>query len=509
MNLKLKKTLLLTLAAALLAGVSRVQRSLNRDREQLGLTRIQPLENAPPVLAFTTVALGGFRGLISNALWIRASDLQDEDKFFEMAQLADWITKLEPHFVQVWLVQAWNMAYNISVKFKDFPDRWRWVSRGIELLRDEGLHYNPNETLIYRELGWFFQHKLGQNLDDANIYYKQQWANEMAKVFDKKKPNLEELIHPQTEDQKQRRQLLIEKYKMDPEFMKTVDERYGPLEWRLPEAHAIYWAAEGLKRAQENPDKIPKKDDLITLRRVIYQSMQLSFQRGKLVTNPFVHAFEFGPNLEIIPKVSAAYEQAAEEDTENHDHILRAHRNFLRDAIYFLYAHNRVADAAYWFKYIAQHYPDKTMIDGKTNSFPRNVTLDEYAVGRIQEDVNETPKDRVQAIIEGMLVNSYRSLTLEEDERAAGYKLLARQVWNAYMSKIPKERTEAIGLPPLADIDREMLRRLLDPESGVPLEERAVLRTKLGLPAEAPVLPEAPGPPTATNAPPQKISASK
>ena len=77
------------------------------------------------------------------------------------------------------------------------------------------------------------------------------------------------------------------------------------------------------------------------------------------------------------------------------------------------------------------------------------------------------------------------------------------------MSKIPKERTEAIGLPPLADIDREMLRRLLDPESGVPLEERAVLRTKLGLPAEAPVLPEAPGPPTATNAPPQKISASK
>jgi len=144
MNPRLKKSCLLLLAVLLLFGVSRVQRSLNRDRELLGLTRIQPLENAPPVLAFTTVALGGFRGLISNALWIRASDLQDDDKFFEMAQLADWITKLEPHFVQVWLVQAWNMAYNISVKFKDFPDRWRWVSRGLELLRDEGLKYNPD-----------------------------------------------------------------------------------------------------------------------------------------------------------------------------------------------------------------------------------------------------------------------------------------------------------------------------------------------------------------------------
>ena len=123
MNARLKKFLLLGLAAVLFVGVSQIQKALNRDRKELGLTRVEPLDNAPPVLAFTTVALGGFRGLIANALWIRASDLQDEDKFFEMAQLADWITKLEPHYVQVWLVQGWNMAYNISVKFKDFHDR--------------------------------------------------------------------------------------------------------------------------------------------------------------------------------------------------------------------------------------------------------------------------------------------------------------------------------------------------------------------------------------------------
>jgi len=503
MNLRLKKALLLLLAALLLVSVSEVQRSLNRDRDKLGLTRVQPLENAPPVLAFTTVALGGFRGLISNALWIRASDLQDEDKFFEMAQLADWITKLEPHFVQVWLVQAWNMAYNISVKFKDYSDRWRWVSRGIELLRDEGLRYNPNETLIYRELAWFFQHKMGQNLDDASMLYKQQWANEMAKVFGKKKPDLEELIHPQTEDQKERARLLREKYKMDPEFMKEVDQRHGPLEWRLPESHAIYWAAMGLKIAQQNPERLPKKDDLITLRRVIYQSMQMSFQRGKLVTNPFEKAFEFGPNLEIIPKVSAAYEQAAEEDIENHDHILRAHRNFLRDAIYFLYSHNRVADAAYWFKYIGQKYPDKTMLDNKPESLPRNVTLDEYAVARIQEDVNETPRDRVKAILEGLLFNSYRSMTLDEDERAAGFQLLARQVWNAYMTKIPKERKEPIGLPPLLEIDQEVRKRLLDPETGVSPEERAVLRTKLRLP------PEKATTVASTNALPERVLSTK
>jgi hypothetical protein len=104
MNRRLKKVLLLALSAALLVGTSRMQSELNRDRASLGLTHLnQPLENAPPGLAFTTVALGGFRGLISNWLWMRASQMQEDDKYFEMVQLSDWITKMEPHFEQVWV----------------------------------------------------------------------------------------------------------------------------------------------------------------------------------------------------------------------------------------------------------------------------------------------------------------------------------------------------------------------------------------------------------------------
>ncbi len=499
MTPKLKKALLVLLAAVLLAGSGQVQRSLNHDRDVLGLTRVQPLENAPPVLAFTTVALGGFRGLISNILWIRASELQDEDKYFEMAQLADWITKLEPHYVQVWLVQAWNMAYNISVKFNDFSDRWRWVQRGIELLRDQGLHYNPNETLIYRELAWFFQHKMGQNLDDAHLYYKQSWLKEMGTVFDKKVPNLDELIHPQTPDQEKRARLLREKYGMDPAIMKDVGERYGPLEWRLPEAHAIYWAAVGLERAKANPSKV-KPEDLINLRRVIYQSMQMSFQRGRLVSNPIAKGFEFGPNLDIIPKVNRAYLDAADEDLPNREYILRAHRNFLRDAVYFLYAHSRTADAAHWFKEIGTRYPNKIIIDGETNSFPRNVTLDRYAVARVQEDVGEGKShDRVKAAVEGLLVNYYTTMAIGDDEHAAGYMLLAKRVMENYEEET-KMRPDPLRMASLEDTDKEIRGRLLDPTEGVPFEMRNAIRYKLGLD------PEAPQPAPDTNAPPQKLS---
>ena len=79
MNRHFKKVVLLLLAAGFIFGASRLQQSLNRDRDTLGLTRAAVLQNAPPALAFTTVALGGFRGLISNFLWMRANDLQQDD----------------------------------------------------------------------------------------------------------------------------------------------------------------------------------------------------------------------------------------------------------------------------------------------------------------------------------------------------------------------------------------------------------------------------------------------
>src|SRR6186713_3119538 len=110
MNRRLNKIISLVITLVLLVGATVMQRALNRDREALGLTRVTPLENAPPVLAFTTVALGGFRGLIANALWIRATELQEDGKYFEMVQLADWISKLQPTLSQVWVHLAWNMS---------------------------------------------------------------------------------------------------------------------------------------------------------------------------------------------------------------------------------------------------------------------------------------------------------------------------------------------------------------------------------------------------------------
>jgi hypothetical protein len=217
------------------------------------------------------------------------------------------------------------------------------------------------------------------------------------------------------------------------------------------------------------------------------------------VANPFIKAFEFGPNLDIIPKVSAAYEQAAKDDEKNRDHIEKAHKNFLKDAVYFLYVDNRIPDAAHWYQFLGTKFPNATLLDYQTNSFARNLTLDQYAVDRVQEDVSETmSRDRVKAIIEGLLGNALTSLAIGDDNRAAGYKLLAEKVRDTYASKT-QARGEALAISPLDDIQREVLNRMLDPEHGVLSEMRAVLRTKLNLGPE-------PAPSTVdTNSVPERV----
>jgi len=464
---RLYKPALVLLAAALLASSFFSERKLNQLRGSLGFTRVTPLENAPPMLVMTTVVLGGFRGLIANALWVRAMELQDEDKYFEMVQLADWITKLQPHMVTVWVVQAWNMSYNISIKFSDPPDRWAWVNRGISLLRDEALKYNPHEVLLYRELAWQFQHKMGMNLDDAHMYFKNVWASEMQEVLGSGRPNFDELINPKTDEAKARVKVLREKYKMDPVKMKEVDDRYGPLEWRFPETHAIYWAQLGRDMA-----KTPQ--DLITLRRVIFQSMQLAFQRGTLIQNPD-KSYRIGPNLDIIPKANASYEEMMAEDPEMRDNISRAHKNFLLNSVYSLYVHNRLREANQWLDVVKKKYP---------KDYNPNLSLDEFALSQVAEDLGDTNMDKTTADIMGFLEQAYQNLALGEDDQYTSLIRLARNMWTRYTSKIrggPSDKR--VSLAPLEDMSKEVLDRMLDPEKGLRPQLAAQLRTKLNLPA--------------------------
>ena len=486
-RMRLYKPALLMLAAVLFCAVAQMQTRRNADRKELGLTRMDPLENAPPVLAFTTVALGGFRGLIANALWIRLNDLQLEDKYFEMVQLADWITKLQPHMAAVWQFQAWNMAYNISVKFKDYEDRWRWVKRGIELLRDNGLRYNPDKTPMYRDLSWIFQHKIGAYLDDAHMLYKLRLAQEMQEVLGGR-PDFKQLLNPTTPEWKERVRKLREVYKMDPKIVQQVDEEYGPFDWRLPDAHAVYWAEVG--RIHGRPEEQE------TLRRSVYQSLQAMGIRGgaldKSLTNITAQNFILWPNLDQIPTISGVYLKMLEEEKKHpiglQENIETAHKNFLRQAVYLLYEDGREKEAQHWFDYMKANYPNALIPAEK------NMSMEDYAVSQIATDIHETDMNKIEASILGMLDHGYVFLIRDNNEQAANYMNMAKKIWTYYALKTNGAAQERVGLKPMAQLKQFALKKLLDPQTGLPPQAAAILRTKLGLPPPE-ATPPAPVPP--------------
>lgn len=490
----------LLVGIVLLLGLSSfMQGRLNVARDQLGLTRVAPLQNAPPMLAFTTVALGGFRGLIANMLWLRVNDLQEEDKYFEMVQLADWITKLQPHFVTVWVHLAWNMSYNISIKFTDPRDRWMWVRRGIELIRDEGLKYNPNEPILYRELAWHFQHKMGADLDDAHHYYKAVWVHDMDRVFGRGRPNFERLIHPQTPEEQGAADLLRDKFKMNPQWMKETDERYGPLEWHLPESHAIYWAYVALNKTEQ---RRLKKEDLITCRRVIFQSLQLAFRRGRLVyPNKNSDSFTYAPKVDIVDQANKAYLEMMDQEPVMRDNIANGHKNFIRWAVYYLYVYGQIDQAKKWFGYLREKYPA---------AIPPDQDLESYALMRAQETVGETSHDDAKAVIVGFVREAYWSLALGEEEKAVNYLRFAQVFRSRFQEAVGPKSVERVGLPELNEIKKAVQDEMLDPQNGLEPTLAAQLRTALNLPApsaqtNAPAVTAPPpggSPAPATNAPP-------
>jgi len=136
------------------------------------------------------------------------------------------------------------------------------------------------------------------------------------------------------------------------------------------------------------------------------------------------------------------------------------------------------------------------VIENDPNSRPSQVTLHEFVMATMKIDVAETDQKKIQSVIEGLVTRAFENMAfLDEDDQAAGLRMLARQVRVTYMSKIA-ERQKAIGVPTLDDTEKEIRKRLLDPEQGMPFEARAILRTKLGLPLESPPVP------STTNAPP-------
>ncbi len=431
------------LLAAVMAfwGAGRSHDELRRLRGAYRIDLGEPLENVPPLVAFSTVALGGFSGIIANYLWYRSARMQREGRFFEVAQLADWITKLEPRFIEAWVYQAWNMSYNISVIFQNPEERWRWVRHGMHLLRNEALRYNPANPILHRELAWLFFHKIGGDTDAAHAYYKRAWASEMSRLFEGGLLDYEAIEHLPPEQIRRMR----EEYRLRPDIMQEIESVFGVMDWRLPQPHAVYWLWRGRPHARDF--------ELLAHDRLIFQSMADMFYTGRHIHVEPENLFLAEPLLEALPGALTAFERAVQEhpDVES---VRISHSVFLHRATLVLYQHDQKDRARELFLQLHERYPNEWTALGF-----ELFLFHEYLV-----DHTELSDEKVMQAIRQAFFDSYFWKALEHPDRADGHRNLALLCWRLFMEprlSDPLYRERMEHRPSLNDLRQEALRDVL------------------------------------------------
>ena len=451
--------------------------SITNSTGRHGLSYTDRAEDGDPPMVALGVAMGAMRGIFVNYLWIRATNAKEDGQYYEAVELASWITRLQPRLPQVWTFHAWNMAYNISVTTQAPEERWGWVNTGVRLLRNEGIRANPNNMHLHKELAWIFLHKIAGYTDDANQYYKRQFAYEWHNILGTKpmidpehrdrdsvmqlyvdwiqpivdapstrqgledrSPKAEALakvyelamgedighrllerytLHvevvragrlntvtstagPKTRafmelrrrypDEQAwtdlinhvRQRVLMDEYYMEPVRMVQQIRRFGPVDYRLPSAHALYWGARGtdvgrMEVNEHNADSL----DFVNAFRLVMQSVQDLWRFGDLYFNYLdVHEkktayYQGVPNPYFVPTYGTMLDQVVansglfEADRRAYRQFSSGYANFLRDAVRFFYRRGDLKAAELWhFK--LRNWPHHNLND--------TMIIDEFAL---------------------------------------------------------------------------------------------------------------------------------
>lgn len=537
---------------------------INSQRKQMKLIINEPFKNAPPSLAFATVAMGAFRGLVVDVLWLRAEKLKEQGQFFDAKQVAEWITALQPRFASVWEFQAWNMAYNISVAMPATQpqERWRWVKNGYELLRDKGIPLNPKSILLYRELARIFQHKIGAMADDAHKYYKIQLATAMEpllgpadeeyfkaiakapsewpqiakdaniapliaalKAADKAFGKDEEFVNnylslrqnPQGfspaafkvidefrgADSLKRFDIFAKAYylrhvwKLDPVLMQQINKNYGPVEWndpnkhlpldwRNPDAHAIYWAVKGLQEAGRKEFSV----DEINTDRIVNHSLQNLFRNGKMFMwdVPAEKRAQMPARWPRVPIAKEIFQRSDLRMFESYnkstlaivkkykdigrdnssDSLAIGHRNMLQNALFSFYQAGHTAYAQKIYEQLRELYPSDDF----------KIPFSVFVRNRLRQELSFLEINNVKELIGMMLIEGYFRYAMRDDDEAFAREKMAKEVYDRFQPGIRDE--DRIDVPDFSLLKYLALIDFLNDEQ-YPLDLRLSLRSRIKL----------------------------
>ena len=116
------------------------------------------------------LVLLGLRGPASSLLHQNALMYQERKNWGKLKSTVDSIIMLQPHYVEVWKFQGWNLAFNVSREWDRVADRFYWIKEGMKFLQ-KGTERNQTATILFHNVGDFIGRKFG-NSDEKKFFRK-------------------------------------------------------------------------------------------------------------------------------------------------------------------------------------------------------------------------------------------------------------------------------------------------------------------------------------------------
>ena len=149
-----------------------------------------------PSSAAMNLVLLGLRGPAAGILHLQAIEYQEKKNWGKLKTTVDSIIRLQPHYVEIWKFQGWNLAFNVSREWDKVADRFYWVKEGIKFLQ-LGTNRNQTTTILFHNVGDFIGRKFG-NSDEKKFFRKFFINDPNDELFPE--PSSDPELNPQAKD---------------------------------------------------------------------------------------------------------------------------------------------------------------------------------------------------------------------------------------------------------------------------------------------------------------------
>lgn len=255
-------------------------------------------------------------------------------------------------------------------------------------------------------------------------------------------------------------EVLRDVYKLEPASMAEITATFGPIDWRVVDAHSLYWVREGLLAGKESLNEFG--NDKTNTLRLIFFSLRNLMLRNRLIFEPYSRDINnaylnFTPDFNFIEPMHQAYLHYGRM-VDPEPEILGAgrtyrtgHTNFLIEAVMMLYFSGRERQAQHYYDYLRSTY--NTNWDGTMNS-QFLVPLEEFAWGYFQENVSWR---NVRSAINAFLVQGFEALTVNDWRQFRKRTEMARRIHNEYNESQSRDNVGKMKLPPFQDFQEDVL----------------------------------------------------